>query len=230
MSSVVISGNTSGSITLSAPDVSGSNTLSLPAVTDTLAGIAATQTLTNKTLVAPALGTPASGVLTNCTGVPAAALPAGSVLQVGVATFDGYVSAAITSGAPPTITFGYQLFSLSFTPVSATSKILVQTSTVSICEPVNQSNVFWLALWDGSTFIAANSGTAFASSFSANLNAGYYTLNNSYTSGSTSARTIQVRAGADAVTSTTIQINGNSSGSFTGSSARIQMTVWEIAA
>jgi len=28
------------------------------------------QTLTNKTLVAPALGTPASGVLTNCTGLP----------------------------------------------------------------------------------------------------------------------------------------------------------------
>ena len=55
MSSVVISGNTSGSITLSAPDVSGSNTLSLPAVTDTLAGIAATQTLTNKTLTSPTI-------------------------------------------------------------------------------------------------------------------------------------------------------------------------------
>ena len=30
----------------------------------------ATQTLTNKTLVAPVLGTPASGTLTNCTGLP----------------------------------------------------------------------------------------------------------------------------------------------------------------
>ena len=30
----------------------------------------ATQTLTNKTLVAPILGTPASGTLTNCTGLP----------------------------------------------------------------------------------------------------------------------------------------------------------------
>jgi hypothetical protein len=36
MSSVVISGNTSGSITLSAPDVSGSNTATLPAATGTV--------------------------------------------------------------------------------------------------------------------------------------------------------------------------------------------------
>ena len=78
MAIITISGNTSGSISLSAPDISGSNTLTLPAVTDTLAGIAATQTLTNKTLTSPvlttpALGTPASGNLANCTGVPAPA-------------------------------------------------------------------------------------------------------------------------------------------------------------
>ena len=50
MASIVISGDTSGSITLSAPAVAGSSVLTLPAVTDTVAGIAATQTLTNKTL------------------------------------------------------------------------------------------------------------------------------------------------------------------------------------
>ena len=53
MASIVISGDTSGSITLSAPAVSGSSVLTLPAVTDTVAGIAATQTLTNKTLTTP---------------------------------------------------------------------------------------------------------------------------------------------------------------------------------
>ena len=56
MSSVVIAGNTSGSITISAPDVSGSNTLTLPVATDTLVGKATADTLTNKTLVAPVLG------------------------------------------------------------------------------------------------------------------------------------------------------------------------------
>jgi hypothetical protein len=40
--------------------------------------LTATQTLTNKTLTAPAIGTPASGVLTNCTGLPIAGIAAGT--------------------------------------------------------------------------------------------------------------------------------------------------------
>ena len=70
MADIILAGSTSGSITVSAPAISGSNTLTLPAVTDTLVGLAATQTLTNKTLTAPALGTPASGNLASCTGYP----------------------------------------------------------------------------------------------------------------------------------------------------------------
>lgn len=50
MSSVVISGDTSGAITLQSPAVAGSNTLTLPAATDTLVGKATTDTLTNKTV------------------------------------------------------------------------------------------------------------------------------------------------------------------------------------
>jgi hypothetical protein len=42
-------------VTLTVPAVAGTNTLTLPAVTDTLVGLAATQTLTNKTLAGTAL-------------------------------------------------------------------------------------------------------------------------------------------------------------------------------
>jgi hypothetical protein len=67
-----ISGTTSGTVTLQAPSVAGTTTLTLPSSTDTLVGRATTDTLTNKTLTsptltAPVLGTPASGNLTSCT-------------------------------------------------------------------------------------------------------------------------------------------------------------------
>ena len=57
-------------------DAGKTKLMTLPnTASDTLASIAATQTLTNKTLTSPtlttpALGTPASGVLTSCTGLP----------------------------------------------------------------------------------------------------------------------------------------------------------------
>jgi hypothetical protein len=69
MSQVIIAGDTSGTITLAAPAVAGSGVLTLPVATDTLVGKATTDTLTNKTLTAPVLGTPASGILTSCTGL-----------------------------------------------------------------------------------------------------------------------------------------------------------------
>ena len=56
MSSVVIAGNTSGSVTLSAPDVAGTTTLTLPSTS--------------------------GNVLTSASSVASSQLPAGSVLQV----------------------------------------------------------------------------------------------------------------------------------------------------
>jgi hypothetical protein len=55
MASLIVSGDTSGAITLSAPAVSGTNTVTLPAATDTLVGKATTDTLTNKTLTSPTI-------------------------------------------------------------------------------------------------------------------------------------------------------------------------------
>ena len=65
-------GSSSYRVTLTPATLSSSTTLTLPNVTDTLATLAGTETLTNKTLTSPtlttpALGTPASGTLSSCT-------------------------------------------------------------------------------------------------------------------------------------------------------------------
>ena len=55
MGALQLQGSTSGSVTLIVPSVAGSSVLTLPAVTDTLVSLAATQTLTGKTLTSAAL-------------------------------------------------------------------------------------------------------------------------------------------------------------------------------
>ena len=87
--------------TLTAPiisTISNTGTLTFPSSTDTLVGRATTDTLSNKTLVAPALGTPASGVLTNCTGLP---------IGTGVSGLAALVAAFLAS--PSSANFGAML-------------------------------------------------------------------------------------------------------------------------
>ena len=52
MSSIVVAGDTSGSVTLSAPAVSGSTVLTLPAVSGTVITTATGQTLTSPVITA----------------------------------------------------------------------------------------------------------------------------------------------------------------------------------
>ena len=72
--------------------------------TGTLATRDGIETLQNKTFVAPALGTPASGVLTNCTGT-AAGLTAGSATTATGITFTNQAPATNTAGTKGNILF-----------------------------------------------------------------------------------------------------------------------------
>ena len=67
MADIIVAGNTSGAITISAPLVAGSGTLTLPVATDTLVGKATTDTLTNKTLTTPTISSLSSASATALT-------------------------------------------------------------------------------------------------------------------------------------------------------------------
>ena len=111
MADIIVAGNTSGAITISAPLVAGSGVLTLPTGTDTLVGKATTDTLTNKSIAA-----------TQLTGtIAASVLPAGSVLQV----VQGSTSTQVTNA---TSTFADTGLTATITPKFSTSKILVATN------------------------------------------------------------------------------------------------------
>jgi hypothetical protein len=109
MSSISVAGDVSGAISIAAPSAAGSGVLTLPTGTDTLIGKATTDTLTNKSIAA-----------TQLTGtIAAAALPAGSVLQVVSTTKTDTFSVSTPNFVDVTG------LSVSITPSSASNKILV---------------------------------------------------------------------------------------------------------
>ncbi len=67
MSKLVLNGDTSGSVTIESPAVSGTTTLTLPTTTDTLVGKTTTDTLTNKTLTSPIISSLSSASATALT-------------------------------------------------------------------------------------------------------------------------------------------------------------------
>jgi hypothetical protein len=124
MADIIVAGNTSGSITISAPLVAGSGTLTLPTGTDTLIGKATTDILTNKSIAA-----------TQLTGtIAAAALPAGSVLQVVMGTTSTIVSSSTNAYADTGLT-------ATITPRSTSSKILVLLAQNGVGKITNNTAV-----------------------------------------------------------------------------------------
>ena len=111
MSSVIIAGDTSGTITLAAPAVSGTTTLTLPSTTGTVLTTGSTGQVINK-----------------------ASLPTGSVLQVVNAT---YATQSSTSSA----SFVDTSLTATITPTSNTSKILVFVSQTGLYKAATDSYI-----------------------------------------------------------------------------------------
>ena len=101
VASLGFSGSTSGTTTLQATAVAGTNTLTLPPTTsDTLVGVAATQTLTGKTLTSPTITTPTLRLALNAqTGTTYTLVAADASYKLVTASN----AAAITVTVPPSI-------------------------------------------------------------------------------------------------------------------------------
>ena len=128
MASISVSGDTSGAVTIAAPAVASTPTLTLPTVSGTF------------------ITTGSSGQ-----SIPKAALPTGSVLQVVTNTYTGgQVSTTNTTMTSTT-------FATSITPTSSTSKILVLYSG-SIYLNGSTGNQAYQTLYRGSTDLGTTNG------------------------------------------------------------------------
>lgn len=111
--SPVLNGSTSGTLTIAAPAVAGTNTITFPAATDTVATLAATQTLTNKTIQGGAITSATAQASTSGTSIDFTGIP--SYVKRVMVMFSGISTSGTSNyliqlgyGATPTyVTSGY---------------------------------------------------------------------------------------------------------------------------
>ncbi len=218
MADIIVAGNTSGSITIAAPAVAGSGVLTLPTGTDTLIGKATTDTLTNKSIAASQLtGT-----------IAAAALPAGTVLQVvsttKTDTFTGTSSTYIDLTG----------MSVTITPRSASNKILVSYSVNRSASVAAQSSI--QILRDSTAICIGDAAGSRTRATTAPYPSSADAISSSITSAmtfldspaTTSATTYKLQTRSDAATTIYINRSGGDANNADASRSASTITAMEI--
>lgn len=188
-------------------------------------------------LITPALGTPASGVLDNCTATTKTQVTNSTALastayvdRVAVQQVARYETGALATGTTtipwddtiPQITEGDQYMSLSITPKSATSKLLIIVDAKASVS--NTAQGAGMALFKVGTNDAIGIGTV-------TVNVGWlmtFSCVAQVTSGSTSSQTFTVRMGPQGGVGGTITFNGSGGSRLYGGALVSSITIMEI--
>ncbi len=181
---------------------------------------------TSPTFVTPLIGTPTSGVLTNCTGLPASGLAGQSPVIQRVYTQTGTMATG-TGAIPfdntiPQISEGTEFMTLAITPTNASNILEIKVGLQFSANAV--SNIIW-ALFKDATANALSSAW-FSQTIIGAVDFG--TLTHTMVAGTTSSTTFRVRIGATA--GATLTFNGYISASHLGGSLNSNIVITEYQA
>lgn len=177
------------------------------------AGLNAPLTLTSPVLTTPNLGTPSALVLTNATGLPASALPSGSVIQTIYSLLPS--TSGITTTSTSFVSTGH---TLTITPRYSTSKIFLTVSVYCYNTYSGWGSAYTIYR-NGSNVVSVAGNTVLAGQRSdSNSNPMAFMTNIAYVDSpaSTSAQTYTVYVLSNNAANTTYY--PTAAGSFVGSS------------
>ncbi len=152
----------------------------------------------------------------------------GHIIQVQHTTTNTQLSGTLGASTDPAYNSGTSYVTMTFTPKSASSKLWITTSPISIEEQTNNGDDFWLAAFYDTTRIACVSGSPLYSHYGGNLNMGFYGLNVVFNSWGTTLKTIDFRIGGGGGGGAAMYVNYSYNG-MSSTARNYGFTIAEIA-